>query len=63
MNVAGTVNLTGQNAVAINASLIAGSAVALAANQDGAGSEGFTQATGTSIQTTSTAASAHWRSP
>jgi hypothetical protein len=51
----GTVDLTAQNAISINSGsgLDAGaSTIAIAANEDGTGTEGFTQADGTTIQTT-----------
>ncbi|MCL4206325.1 MAG: hypothetical protein KJ000_27905 [Pirellulaceae bacterium] len=54
----GAVQLQAQNAVTLNAGLNAGSStIAIAANQDGAGAEGFSQTAGT-IQTTNASASA-----
>jgi Ca2+-binding RTX toxin-like protein len=57
----GNVSLTAQNTVAINASagLNAGAGtIAILANQDGSGSQGFTQADATTVQTTNTGTSA-----
>jgi trimeric autotransporter adhesin len=54
----GAVDLQAQNAVTLNAGLNAGSStIAIAANQDGSGAEGFSQTTGT-IQTTNATANA-----
>jgi len=54
----GAVQLQVQNAITLNAGLNAGSStIAIAANQDGAGAEGFSQTAGT-IQTTNDTASA-----
>ncbi len=56
----GTVSITGQNAVNFNAGsgVTAGGTISILANQDGSGAEGFTQASGTTIQTTNTGTSA-----
>ena len=57
----GAVALSAQNDITLNASsgLNAGSSsIAISANQDGVGAEGLTQASGTTIQTTNTTASA-----
>src|SRR5207247_2182456 len=48
-----------QNGITLNGSVNAGaSTVTMAANQDGSGTEGLTQASGTSVQTTNATASA-----
>ncbi len=57
----GTINLNAQNAVSVNASTglnATASTITIAANQDGAGAQGFSQANGTTIQTTNAGATA-----
>jgi hypothetical protein len=55
----GPVSLQAQNAVTVNVSLDAGaSTIAIAANQDGSGSAGFTQSAASTINTTNTTAGA-----
>ncbi|WP_202921738.1 autotransporter-associated beta strand repeat-containing protein [Anatilimnocola aggregata] len=54
-----SVSMTARNTVSLNANVNAGaSTISISANQDGAGSEGFTQASGTSIVTTNATATA-----
>src|SRR5262249_39304733 len=58
VNITGTVNLNAQDAVAVNANISAGGTIVIAANQDGTNAEGYTQSSGTSVQTTDTTAGA-----
>src|SRR5204863_352051 len=53
LNVTGTTTITAQNAVNVNtnAGLAGTGTVAISANQDGAGTQGYTQASGTTVST------------